>query len=98
MNKSERILRLLFRIAAQPEAPAQMPFGFDTRVLASLREVPSNGSVLIALLTRRVTAIALAVIMLAGIGLYRTSVSETNTETTNEYGIVDNAIQNNFLE
>src|SRR5437868_15296654 len=93
-----QILQRLFRATAAMEAPPEMPFGFDTRVLALTREVVPNGSLIVALFARRATGIALAVIGLAVAGLYGTSVSETNSEMTNEYGIADSAIQNNLSE
>jgi hypothetical protein len=98
MNRREEILQRLLRAAAQTETPGAMPFGFDTRVLARVRETPANGSLFIAALARRVTAISCAVIVLAGAGLYLASVSEINSDATNEYGIVDSAIQNNLGE
>lgn len=98
MKNRDKILRSLFRAAKDTEAPLEMPFGFDTRVLALARDAGANGSAVIALFARRGAAIALAVIALAGAGLYATSVSETNWEVTNEYGIADTAIQNNLSE
>jgi hypothetical protein len=98
MNQRQEILRRLLRVAAKTDAPASMPFGFDTRVLARVREASANGSAFIALFTRRVTAIACAVILLAAAGLYSASVSDTSAEATNEYGIVDSAIKSNLGE
>jgi hypothetical protein len=98
MNEDKEILRRLLRAAAKTDTPASMPFGFDTRVLARVREAPANGSVLIGLFTRRVTAIACAVIVLAGAGLYSASVSDPNADAANEYGIIDSAIQSNLGE
>src|SRR5205823_1087733 len=37
--------------------PAEMPFGFDTRVLARAQALPVNGSVIIALFVRRAAMI-----------------------------------------
>ncbi len=98
MKNSEQILRRLLHAARQSDAQAEMPFGFDTRVLARARDVAPNGSAVIALFTRRATGIALAVMALAAAGLYGASFSDMSAETTNEYGIVDSAIQNNLAE
>lgn len=99
MKQSDEILRrLLQTAAAKKDAPAQMPFGFDTRVLAHLKRIGANGSALIALFARRVIFIASAVIVLAAAGLYGISGSDTNAEATNEYGFVDSAIQSNLSE
>jgi hypothetical protein len=99
MKQADEILqRLLRTAAAKSEAVVQMPFGFDTRVLAHVNEVRANGSALIALLARRVTMIACAVIALAAAGLYGASVVDASADATNEYGIVDSAIQSNLAE
>ncbi|MGI9114550.1 MAG: hypothetical protein DLM52_11440 [Chthoniobacterales bacterium] len=99
MKNSRRILERLLRATARADGPAaEMPFGFDTRVLAAVRALAPNGSAVIALFTRRASAIALAVMALAAAGLYGTSLPDASADTTNEYGIVDAAIQNNLTE
>ena len=99
MKNVDEILRRLFRAAAwNGEAEPQMPFGFDTRVLAMVRDGATNGSVLVALFARRAVAISLAIIVLAGAGVYSASQTARNAELTNEYGIADNAIQSNLSE
>jgi hypothetical protein len=99
VKQPDEILRRLLRTArARAYAPAQMPFGFDTRVLAQVKGIGANGSALIALFARRVIFIACALIVLAAAGLYGISGSDTNAEATNEYGIVDSAIQSNLSE
>ena len=65
MKKSDRILDRLFRAAAGPTPTSEMPFGFDTRVLALARESSPNGSAIIALFAQRAAMIALAIIALA---------------------------------
>ena len=85
MRRGNEILQQLLRIAAgEPEAPTQMPFGFDTRVLAQVNEAGANGSAVIALFARRVTVVACAVIALAAAGLYGSSGSDTNADGINE--------------
>jgi hypothetical protein len=96
VKNRDEILDRLFRAAIAPAPPAEMPFGFDTRVLALARELPPNGSALIALFARRATMIALAVIALATAAVYRASSS--NSDLPAEYAVVDNAIQSNLGE
>jgi len=96
VKKSDRILDRLFRAAAGPTPTSEMPFGFDTRVLALAHESSPNGSAIIALFARRAAMIALAIIALATAGLYRTSIS--NNDFPTEYAMADTAIQNNLGE
>lgn len=86
------------RAAASPEIAPEMPFGFDTRVLAMARQFAPGSSALIALFARRAAAISLGIIVLASAGVYGVSRSQSNAELTNEYGIVDSAIQSNLRE
>ena len=96
MKKNLHILNRLFRAAAGPVPTSEMPFGFDTRVLALARESSPNGSVIIALFAQRAAMIALAIIALAAAGLYGTSIS--NNDLLTEYAMADTAIQNNLGE
>ena len=98
MKKRDEILQRLFRAAAEPEIAPEMPFGFDTRVLAIARQFVPGTSAVIALFARRAVAISLAIIALASAGVYGVARSERNAELTNEYGIVDSAIQSNLGE
>ncbi len=97
MKTTDETLQRLLRMAAA-DMDAQMPFGFDTRVIAHVREAGLNGSTLIALFARRVAIIACAVIGLTAAGFYGSSGSDTNADATNEYGIIDSAIQSNLSE
>ena len=96
MKKSDHILHRLFHAAAGPTPISEMPFGFDTRVLALARELSPNGSAVIALFAQRAAMIALAIIALATAGLYSTSIS--NNDLPTEYAMADTAIQNNLGE
>lgn len=99
MKQPDEILQQLLRTArARAYAPAQMPFGFDTRILAHVKEKSANGSAPIALFARRVMVIACAIIALAAAGLYGISGSDPTADATNEYGIIDSAIQSNLSE
>ena len=96
MKKSDHILNRLFRAAASSTPISEMPFGFDSRVLALAHESSPNGSAIIAQFAQRAAMIALAIIALATAGLYRTSIS--NNELPTEYAIADTVIQNNLGE
>ena len=96
MKNRDEILDRLFRAATAPAPPAEMPFGFDTRVLALARESAPNGSVIIALFARRAAILALAVIAFASVGVYRASIS--SNELPAEYAMADTAIQTNLGE
>jgi hypothetical protein len=96
VKNRDQILNRLFRAAAGSTPTSEMPFGFDTRVLASVHESSPNGSAIIALFAQRAAMIALAIIALATAGLYRTSSS--NNDLPTEYAMADAAIQNDFGE
>ena len=91
----------LFRSAAQArdEGPAEMPFGFDTRVIAlwHASAAKPNG---IASLLRRVALLSAAVIaisMLAAVREIKQSREQYN-DFTNEFAIADTAIQDEFSQ
>jgi hypothetical protein len=94
-NRAE-ILDRLFRAAIAPVPPKEMPFGFDTRVLALIRASSPNGSAIIGLFAQRAAMIALAVIALASVGVYRASTS--NDDLPAEYAMADNDIQSSLGE
>ena len=96
MKNRDEILDRLFRAAIAPVPAKEMPFGFDTRVLALVRASSLNGSAIIALFAQRAAMIALAVIALASVGVYRTSTS--NDDLPAEYAMADNAIQSSLGE
>jgi hypothetical protein len=98
--KDHEIDRLL-RSAAQAsnEAPAEMPFGFDTRVVALWRSLAArpNG---IASLLRHVallSALVIAISTLAAVREIQQSREQYN-DYTNEFAIADTAIQNEFSQ
>ena len=96
MKNRDEILDRLFRAAIAPVPPKEMPFGFDTRVLALVRASSPNGSAIIARFAQRVAMIALTVIALASVGVYRASTS--NSDLPAEYAMADNAIQSSLGE
>src|SRR5437868_15201805 len=87
----DRLLRSAARAA--DESPAEMPFGFDTRVIALSRR-NGNGAAFGALL-RRVALVAAAVLVLATAGAW----IEFNRDgdpivaSGNEFAIADSVIQ-----
>ncbi len=96
--KSRDIDRL-FRSAAQAPEPAtgEVPYGFETRVVALWRP-GKNGKIDLAELSRflrRAGVIASAVLIMAGAAAYRQYRDETKFAAlaTNEYMIADSAIQ-----
>ena len=98
--KDHEIDRLL-RSAAKTgdETPAEMPFGFDTRVVALWRalSVKPNG---IASLLRRVALLSAAVIAISTLVAVRElkQSREQSNDFTNEFAIADTAIQDEFSQ
>jgi hypothetical protein len=98
MNKTD-IDRLLRSAAQAPDlTPAEMPFGFDTRVIALARR-NGNGSALAALL-RWVAVAAAAVIVFASAGAYLEFDRNTDAMLAagNEFAIADSAIQDEVAQ
>jgi hypothetical protein len=99
MNKADKNLERLLRAAAQirEEAPAELPFGFDTRVVALWRagSFPRNG---VSGLLRRVALLSAAVLVVATVAAVRElqQGNEIGDATTNEFAIADSVIQSEF--
>ena len=87
----DRLLRSAARL--KDEAPTEMPFGFDTRVI-SLSRRNGNGAAFGALL-RRVVLIAAGVIVLATTGAYFefNRNGDAIAASGNEFAIADSIIQ-----
>jgi hypothetical protein len=86
--------RLLRAAAPMTEGTPEMPYGFDTRVVALWRtrgEREPNG---IARLVRRVAAVAAVILIASGAGAYRELIrSDVSSEPLrNEFAIADSAI------
>ena len=98
--KNETIDRLL-RSAAQVDEPSlsEMPFGFDTRVVALWRAAAPNGTGVMRLL-RRVAVLSTAVIVISTVAAIREANQsrEVRESFTNEFAIADSAIQDEFLK
>ena len=96
--KNKQIDRLLQSAAQAPEAiPAAMPFGFDTRVVALWRAGMPKANGVMQLL-RRVAVLSIAVIVVSTIAAIREANQsrEIRESFTNEFAIVDSAIQDEF--
>ena len=89
-------LERLFRAAAETvgDQPNEMPFGFETRVLADWRAGQTRDFVDVGHLLRRVVLLSLAVITLATAGTYHElrQSDDTDDSGNDEYAIVDSAI------
>jgi hypothetical protein len=96
--KNENIDRLL-RSAARvdEEVPAEMPFGFDTRVVALWRAGTPRMNGVIRLL-RRVAVLSIAVIVISTVAAVREANQsrEIRESFANEFAIADSAIQDEF--
>ena len=96
--KNDQIDRLL-RSAAQvkEDVPAEMPFGFDTRVVALWRAGTPKANGVVQLL-RRVAVLSIAVIVISTVAAVReiSQNREINESFANEFAIADSAIQDEF--
>jgi hypothetical protein len=98
--RDDKIDRLL-RSAAQAgdDAPAEMPFGFDTRVIALWRASAAkpNG---VTSLVRRVALLSAAVIVISTVAAVRElkQSREQFNDLANEFAIADTAIQDEFSQ
>jgi len=91
--------RLLRNAAEAPDLPpAEMPFGFDTRVITVARR-NGNGNGFASLL-RRVAVLAASVIVLASAGAYLEFNRNTDAmlASGNEFTIADSAIQDEVAQ
>lgn len=101
--KPTNVDRLLRSASEAPEPVAtEVPFGFDTRVVASWRSGDRDAGNDLADLSRflrHAGLIAFAVLALAGAAAYRQYRDEvTFAAPTNEYAIADSAIQTEFSQ
>jgi hypothetical protein len=101
MKPTDADLQRLLRSAAKGaprDADIEMPFGFDTRVVALARqnEGRSNGAADLTRFVRRIGAVALAIFAIASAGAYQQFTSEEDAEETpiaEAYAMADSAIQ-----
>ena len=96
--KNEQVDRLLQSAAqADEEVPAEMPFGFDTRVVALWRAGMPKANGVMQLL-RRVAVLSMAVIVISTVAAIREANQsrEIRESFANEFAIADSAIQDEF--
>jgi hypothetical protein len=93
-NSDPRLDRLLRAAAEAPnELPNEMPFAFDTRVLAGWRAAAKSDVVAVGRLLGRVVLLSLAVIALATAGVYN-DLEQGEDPFLDQYTIADAAISN----
>ncbi len=98
----DRLLRAA--ASAEDDAPAEMPFGFDTRVVAlaraQTRSGQPNGGRELARFLRRVALVAVVITAFASSAAYwQVSENEKIGEPlSNAYAFADNAIESEFFE
>lgn len=90
--------RLLHSAATAPnDPPAEMPFGFDTRVVALWRATWPGDPAAIAHLLRRVMFLAVTLIVLASAGAWRELSQGDEGETLGDgFALADSAIGGAF--
>lgn len=95
MKNSDRQLDRLLSAAAKArrDQPNEMPFAFDTRVLAGWRAVVKSDLVDVRRLLSRVVLLSLAVIALAAAGVYN-ELEQSEDPFLDQYTIADSAISN----
>jgi hypothetical protein len=98
--KKRDVDRLLRSAGRAPQPEAELPFGFETRVVAAWRSGLETRSDLADLsrFLRGAGAVACAVLIVFGTAAWRQYREETRfaSPATNEYAIADSAIQTEF--
>jgi hypothetical protein len=97
----EHLKRLLkLAAAAKSEEVTGAPFGFDTRVVATWRALPKNGTVELVRFVHRIALLAIAITVFGGIAAYRqiSEDEEIGEPLTNDYAIVDSTIERQFMQ
>jgi hypothetical protein len=103
VREKESDIARLFQSAAQvrDDFAPEIPFGFDTRVVALWRAGGRSGleSGQLVRLIRRVSVVATVVVVLAAAGAYLelNQNEELAEPATNQYAMVDSALQNAFM-
>ncbi len=100
-KRDTHLVRLLKWAAAAPDqTPVEAPFGFDTRIVARWREMKGNNNGDLVRFVRRVALAAIAITVLGGLATYRQVAEddEIGEPLTNDYALVDSAIQNQLLQ
>jgi hypothetical protein len=99
MSKSDEKLDRLLRSAALTgeDAPASLPFGFDTRVVALWRSSATKPNGLAGLL-RNVALLSATITVIAAVGAFweLKQSREIGESFSNEFAIADSVIQGEF--
>ncbi len=102
MDKRDAHLTRLLESAARAKADAavEIPFGFETRIVARWREMKRADNGDLTRFLRRVALTAIVVTILGGVATYRqiNEDDEADEPLTNDYALVDSAIQSQFLQ
>jgi hypothetical protein len=95
-HEIDRLLRSAAQAAAD-EVPAEVPFGFDTRLVALWHALAPKPNGIASLLRRVVllSALVIAISTLAAVREIKQSREQLN-DLTNEFAIADTAIQDEF--
>ena len=100
MKNSDLSLDRLLRAAAATTSDQadEMPYGFDSRVLAQARANQEGDLVAVGRLLRRIVLLSLGVIALASAGAYHElrQSDDLGDSLTDEYAIADSAIGSAF--
>ena len=100
--KNNDVDRLLRSAAGAPQPEPEIPFGFETRVVAAWRSGAETGNDFADLsrFLRGAGAVACAVLIIFGAAAWRQYRDETRFASlaTNEYAIADSAIQTEFSQ
>ena len=98
--KDQEIDRLLRSASkSSDQAPAEMPFGFDTRLVAQWRELGAKPNGISSLL-RRVALLSSGVIIISTLAAVRElkQSQDQSNDFTNEFAIADTAIQDGLSQ
>jgi hypothetical protein len=97
MDERDIHLSRLLELAATAKGQTALaaPFGFDTRIVARWREMQRNGNGDLTRFVRRIALAAIAITVLGGVATYRqvNEDDEIGEALTNDYALVDSAIQ-----
>jgi hypothetical protein len=100
MNDIDPKLERLLRSAAlcKTDERIEMPFGFDTRVVARWHGLDNTEAAGMTWLLRRVALIAAVILVLTAAGMYQESArsQESSEPFANEFMIADSEIQLEF--
>jgi hypothetical protein len=103
MDKRESELQRLLRAARGESSAPEMPYGFDTRVVALARATQrerGREAPAVARFFRRIAAAAVTVALFASAATYwqLEQNDELGEPLSNAYAMVDNAINSEFVE